>query len=152
MKRVLFVCLGNICRSPAAEGVLKSLIIERGLEEIVEVDSAGTISYHNGESADARMREAAAARGYEFVGRSRQVCEEDFERFDSIVAMDSSNLRDLEEMNISGPAELRLFSEFLTLRSPTDVPDPYYVGGDGFDRVLDLLEEGCPAVLDSVLP
>ncbi len=92
------------------------------------------------------------ARGYELAGRSRPVREEDFERFDCIVAMDSSNYQDLETMGIGGPAELRLFSDFLPPGSPTDVPDPYYVGGDGFDCVLDLLEVGCPALLEAVVP
>ena len=153
--RVLFVCLGNICRSPTAEAVLAREVEERGLADRVEVDSAGTIGYHAGDRADPRMREAAAARGYELTSISRQVVPEDFERSDLVVAMDRSNLEDLREVSReAGPgarAELRLFSEFLPDGAPVDVPDPYWGGPRGFDRVIDLIEEAVPAILDELL-
>ncbi len=147
MKRVLFVCMGNICRSPAAAGLFGHYVAARRLSGEVEVDSAGTIAYHAGEPPDGRMRRAAAARGYTLGGASRQVHREDFERFDLLVAMDRENLRDLEEIANGSGAPIVLFSDFLSPEAPADVPDPYYGGPDGFDRVLDLIEEGCPALL-----
>ncbi|MEM7481702.1 MAG: low molecular weight protein-tyrosine-phosphatase [Acidobacteriota bacterium] len=149
--RILFVCMGNICRSPTAEGVLERLIDERGLEALVEVDSAGTIAYHQGEEADPRMRQAAEERGYTLTSRARKVEPEDFDNFDLIVAMDRDNLEDLHELGIEGRAALRLLSDFLPAGSPKDVPDPYYGGAQGFEEVLDLIEQAGPALLDSVL-
>lgn len=150
--KVLFVCLGNICRSPSAEGVMRACLAERGLEDRVEVDSAGTIGYHVGEPADARMRRAAASRGYDLTSAARQVTSEDFERFDLVVAMDRSNLAELREMAPPGAdGKVRLLSEFLPQGSPRDVPDPYWGGGSGFDLVLDLLEEACPRILEELL-
>ncbi len=150
-RSVLFVCMGNICRSPAAEGLLADLVAKRDLGGEVRVDSAGTISYHEGEPPDRRMREAAAARGYALSGRSRPVGADDFDDFDLIVAMDRENLRDLAAMPGSKRAKLRLFSDFLPPGSPPDVPDPYYGGPGGFDRVLDLVETGAPAILAELL-
>ncbi|HVS03996.1 MAG TPA: low molecular weight protein-tyrosine-phosphatase [Thermoanaerobaculia bacterium] len=153
-RRVLFVCLGNICRSPTGEGLLRALLAERGLEGRIEVDSAGTGAWHVGEGPDRRMAAAAAARGYRLGGRARQVAPQDYDRYDLIVAMDRENLADLEAMAPPPErrrAELRLFSEFLPPGAPRDVPDPYYGGGHGFERVLDLVEEGCAAILDHLL-
>ena len=153
-KRVLFVCLGNICRSPTGEGLLRAVVAERGLDGEFEVDSAGTGGWHVGQGPDERMTRAASTRGYRLGGRARQVTAEDFHRFDLVVAMDRQNLADLEA--IAPPAgrrraELRLFSHFLPPGSPTDVPDPYYGGDAGFERVLDLVEEGCEAIVDHLL-
>jgi protein-tyrosine phosphatase len=149
--RILFVCLGNICRSPAAEGVMRARLAERGLDGEVEVDSAGTIDQHLGECADPRMREAASGRGYDLQSRSRRVTREDFDTFDLVIAMDRSNLEDLREMAPNGSeSRLRLLSEFLPEGSPRDVPDPYWGGPRGFGQVLDLLEEACTAILDEV--
>jgi protein-tyrosine phosphatase len=153
-KRVLFVCLGNICRSPTGEGLLRHVLAERGLDGQIEVDSAGTGGWHVGDAPDARMTRAAAARGYRLGGAARQVAAEDFRRFDLVVAMDRQNLADLEA--IAPPpeerrAELRLFSSFLAAGAPEDVPDPYYGGDAGFERVLDLVEEGCAAIVDHLL-
>lgn len=151
-KRVLFVCLGNICRSPTGEGVLRSLLERRGLAHRVDVDSAGTGGWHVGDPADPRMREAASRRGYELTSRARQVDADDFHAFDLIVAMDRSNHDDLAALAPSdGGAELRLFSDFLPPGSPDDVPDPYYGGAQGFERVLDLIEEGAANILDHLL-
>ena len=152
VRRVLFVCLGNICRSPTGEGVLRRLAAERGLGEAVEIDSAGTGAWHVGEAADARMRQAASRRGYELASRARQVREGDFHHFDLVVAMDRANLGELCALRPDGArAELRLFSDFLPAGSPEDVPDPYYGGPQGFDRVLDLIEEGAEAILDHLV-
>lgn len=154
-RSVLFVCLGNICRSQTAEGVMHELVDTRGLDEIVEIDSAGTGDYHVGEQADPRMRRAAAHRGYHLDGRARQIDPEDFDHFDLIVAMDRENLHDLhllaDRERPAGRERVRLLSEFLPPSAPVDVPDPYYGGAGGFERVLDLIEEACPAILDHLL-
>ncbi len=149
-KRVLFVCLGNICRSPAGEGVFRGLLEEKGLLDGFEVDSAGTSSYHIGEAPDRRMRQAAAKRGYELNGHSRRLAREDFQRFDLIVAMDRSNMRQIHAADRRGEyrRKVRLFCDFVPGSGLLDVPDPYYGGHDGFERVLDLLESGAHALLE----
>jgi len=149
--RVLFVCLGNICRSPTAEAVLRALVAKHGLDHRVEVDSAGTIAYHAGEGADQRMQRAAAERGYPLESISRQVTAEDFETAHLIVAMDRSNLEDLEALAPDGTrGKVRLLSEYLPEDAPRDVPDPYWGGASGFDRVIDLIEEACPHILNEL--
>ena len=151
-QKLLFVCLGNICRSPAAEGVFLHHLRERGLSDRFVVDSAGTGAWHVGEQADSRMRRAASRRGYDLTSRARQVTVEDFHEFHLVVAMDRSNFSDLEEIRPAGSrADLRLFSDFLPAGSPQDVPDPYYGGEQGFDRVLDLVEEGAENLLEHLL-
>lgn len=145
MTRVLFVCLGNICRSPTAEGVMRSLVREAGLEDEIEIDSAGTGGWHVGASPDPRSTAAAARRGITLEGAARQVAPEDFERFDLLVAMDSENLRELRRRAPAGTEDkLRL------LCVDRDVPDPYYGGERGFDDVLDQVEEACRALLDEI--
>lgn len=150
-KRVIFVCMGNICRSPAGEGVLKHLLQEKGLEDDIFVDSAGTDAYHVGEPADPRMRKAARQRGYELTSVARKIRRQDFDTFDLVLAMDRSNLRRLEGLAEGHPAHLRLLSDFLFDDGPIDVPDPYYGNEEGFEVVLDMLERACPAILDHLL-
>jgi protein-tyrosine phosphatase len=149
--RILFVCLGNICRSPAAEGVMRKLLEEAGVTG-VEVDSAGIISMHEGKRADLRMRRAAAARGVELVGRARPVRVSDLREFDLVVAMDRSNLAALR--GLEGAAEhghkLRALCGWCREHEDEEVPDPYYGGAEGFERVLDLLFDGCAGLLDEV--
>ncbi|MDY7094463.1 MAG: low molecular weight protein-tyrosine-phosphatase [Acidobacteriota bacterium] len=147
---VLFVCMGNICRSPAAEGVFRSLLAEQGLDDRIGVDSAGTIGAHAGEPADARMRAAARQRGYELTSRARRVLEGDLDAFDLIIAMDRENFHDLQALHPDPRGRLRLFADYLPETAPRDVPDPYYGGTRGFEEVLDLLETGCPAVLEEL--
>jgi len=151
--RVLFVCMGNICRSPTAEGVARHVAAEQGLDGRIEIESAGTLAYHAGEPPDPRMQAAASARGYELDGRARQVTAEDFDRFDLVVAMDRDNLADLRALEGAGHgrAELRLFSDFLPAGSAEDVPDPYYGGSRGFERVLDMIEQAVPRLLAELL-
>jgi protein-tyrosine phosphatase len=151
VKRLLYVCLGNICRSPTAEGVTRAILRQRGLEETIEVDSAGTGAWHVGEQADLRMRQAARRRGYELTSRARQVRSEELVKWDLVVAMDLGNLEELRGFPQASAVSLRLFSDFLPQGEPRDVPDPYYGGESGFDRVIDLLERGCPRVVDSLL-
>lgn len=147
---VLFVCLGNICRSPTAEGVLKHLVSENGLEDQIEVHSAGTIGYHEGRPADKRMREAASKRGYELESLSRKIESIDLERFSLVIAMDRENLRDIQALDDQPVAVVRLLSSYLDDQWPQDVPDPYYGGPQGFEDVLDMLEAACPAILNEL--
>ncbi|GAB5404266.1 MAG: low molecular weight protein-tyrosine-phosphatase [Aureliella sp.] len=151
-KSVLFVCLGNICRSPAAEGVLQSLIDQRNLADLVFVDSAGTSSYHIGEPADKRMRAAAKNRSIELTSRSRMVSSRDLTKFDLVIAMDRSNYRELEAMvSGAGRGNVRLLSDYLEGDWPDEVPDPYYGGDEGFEQVLDMLAAACPVLLDELM-
>ena len=140
--RVLFVCLGNICRSPTAEAVLRTVAAREAPELSLEVDSAGTSGYHLGQPPDPRTRQAAARRGYGLTAlRARIVEPTDFERFDLILAMDRENLSVLRRRAPSSAHErLRLFLEFAPQGAPQDVPDPYYGGPNGFEEVLDLVE------------
>jgi protein-tyrosine phosphatase len=142
-KRMLFVCLGNICRSPSAEGVARALAAQAGLDGALSFDSAGTGSWHIGDPPDPRARAAAAARGIALSGRARQVCLQDFERFDWLIAMDRSVLRDLESLAPDRRARERV----RLLPGEVEVPDPYHGGPDGFERVLDLLQERCAQLL-----
>ena len=150
--KVLFVCLGNICRSPAAEGVMRGLVEREGLQDRVEVDSAGTGDWHCGHLPDARMRQHAARRGYALTSRARQVRAEDFEEFDLILVMDRQNRLDLREFVRREDDLLRvqLFCDFVTDRAEVEVPDPYYGGEDGFETVLDLVENGCEGILRKI--
>jgi protein-tyrosine phosphatase len=144
MRRVLFVCTGNICRSPTAEGVLRHLSRELGVE--VHVESAGTHDYHVGKPPDERALRHARERGYDLSAqRARQVQMRDFEEFDLILAMDSGHLQSLRGMaSARHHAKIRLFA------ADADVPDPYYGGAAGFERVLDLVEEHCRLLLDEL--
>ena len=147
---VLFVCMGNICRSPAADGLFADLVRQQDLHEHIRVDSAGTHSYHIGNGADPRMREAASRRGFDLTSRARQVVSEDLRTFDLVIAMDRENLTIIESLDDEPEtrlAEVCLFSRFLDDSWPTDVPDPYYGGQDGFEYVLDMVEAGCPGIL-----
>jgi protein-tyrosine phosphatase len=146
--RILFVCLGNICRSPAAEGVMQHLLVEAGLADHVVLDSAGTGAWHVGQAADRRMRQAAARRGIELTSIARQVTPADFEQFDWIFAMDSSNVADLRGVApVAHRAKIRLFRDLDPDGPGEDVPDPYYGEADGFDEVLDIVTRAGRALL-----
>lgn len=151
---VLFVCLGNICRSPLAEGVFRHLLDQEGLADRFRVDSAGTDSWHVGESPDARSVRTAAAHGVSLGGHARQTLPEDFRRFDYIVAMDRSNLADLQRFRdgVGGEASLYLLREFDPQGGPgAEVPDPYYGGPNGFEDVFAMVERSCRGLLDHIL-
>jgi protein-tyrosine phosphatase len=146
--RILFVCLGNICRSPTAEGVMRRLVREQGLEDEIEIDSAGTGGWHVGSPPDARATQAARRRGTELSGSARRFdLRHDFDRFDLILAMDGENRRDLLALapDDEARAKVRMFRP-----GDLDVPDPYYGGEDGFEEVLDLTEEAARALLDEL--
>jgi protein-tyrosine phosphatase len=149
--RILFVCMGNICRSPAAEGVFLHLARERGVAAEFEVDSAGTGGWHHGEGADPRSLEEGERRGYRLVSRARQVVAKDFESFDLLVCMDKVNHRTLAAMG-RGSAETRLLLDWHPQRQGEDVPDPYYGGDDGFSHMYDLIEVACAELLDDLTP
>ena len=153
-QRVLFVCLGNICRSPAAEGVFLHLLREHGLEDCVVVDSAGTGSWHVGRPADQRMQAAAKRRGIHLPSRARQIELDDFSRFDLVVTMDSDNLRNVrslaKEAGNKATASIRPMLSYARSTQLEDVPDPYYGGEQGFEQVLDLLEDACEGLLETL--
>ncbi|HEX7291338.1 MAG TPA: low molecular weight protein-tyrosine-phosphatase [Conexibacter sp.] len=152
MVRILFVCLGKICRSPTAEAVMARLVGDAGLDREIELDSAGTGAWHVGSPPDERATAAAAARGIAIRGVARQVRPEDFERFDLLLAMDADNQRNLRALapDAEAAAKVRMLRAFDPAAADAvslDVPDPYYGGEDGFDRVLDLVEAACAGLL-----
>lgn len=151
--RVLFVCMGNICRSPTAEGVFRRVLARRSPALAIEIDSAGTHDYHTGEPPDARAQAAARRRGIDISGlRARSVVSDDFERFDLILAMDDDNVRELKRrVDRDRHERIRLIMEYAPQAARRAVPDPYYGGEQGFEEVLDLLEEAADGLLDSLL-
>ena len=153
--KLLFVCLGNICRSPTAEGVMRHLVREAGLEDEFEIESAGTGDWHVGRPPDARATAAARTRGIALDGSARQLASADFARFDHVLVMDRENLRDVRALapDDEARAKVRLLREFdpRSAGAPDlDVPDPYYGGDDGFDRVLDQVDAACRGLLAHV--
>lgn len=151
MKKVLFVCLGNICRSPMGEGMFKSLIEGKGLNNKYLIDSAGTSANHIGEKADSRMRETALQHNIELTSRARQVLAEDFDIFDIIIVMDESNFRNLEiiaNQNNKDSSKIRLMREFDNQPEDMNVPDPYYGGQKGFENVYQIIKRSCNNLLD----
>lgn len=150
--RILFVCLGNICRSAAAEGVMRHLAQEAGRVAEFEIDSAGIIAYHRGELPDPRMQAHAALRGYRLTHRSRPIRTDDFLHFDLIIGMDDRNVEDLLERAPSPEAMRRVhrMTEWCTAHDTDHVPDPYYGGAAGFEYVLDLLEDACAGLLNTL--
>jgi protein-tyrosine phosphatase len=151
---VLFVCLGNICRSPAAEGCFLHLLAREGLEEAFHVDSAGTGHWHVGQPPDPRMRDAAKRRGIALPSLARQIVPADLERFAHILVMDQHNLAAVRQLVSKSPpkARIELMTTYCPHRRGEDVPDPYYGGPEGFEQVLDLLEAACEGLLDSLRP
>lgn len=154
MKKILFVCLGNICRSPAADGIFAGLIESSGLTGTLACDSCGTGDWHIGDLPDARMRAAGTRRGYRFTHRARQLCRSDYADFELIVAMDAQNRRDILARAPQGfdASKLVLFTDFCSgkFEGLSEVPDPYWSGDDGFDHVLDILENGCANLFEKL--
>lgn len=150
--KVLFVCLGNICRSPAAEGILAKKLKELGLENNIEVDSAGTGGYHNGDLPDKRMRQYGKDRGYNFDSISRKITLNDFDEFDLIITMDDSNWSNVLRLapDLESEKKVHKMIEYFTKYQFDHIPDPYYQGADGFELVLDLLEDACEGLLNAL--
>ena len=152
-KKILFVCLGNICRSPSAEAVFKGIIKNNGLANQFEVDSAGTSGWHAGESADQRMQSHAVKRGYNLTSLSRKFNPHtDFDHFDMIIGMDDSNIQNLKRMARNGQDLKKIYkmTDFSRKFDYDEVPDPYYGGSSGFELVLDLLEDSCEGLLQKI--
>lgn len=148
---VLFVCLGNICRSPLAEGIFTSLVVEAGLEDRFEIESAGTGAWHVGERPDARAEMVANQHGVDLVSRARQITEDDLHHFDYVIAMDRENLRNIQRMADAGGADaaIHLLREFDPEGDAgAEVPDPYYGGASGFENVYEMVHRSCRALLD----
>ena len=147
--RILFVCLGNICRSPSAEAVMKAMVEEHGLSKHFVIDSAGILGYHAGELPDKRMRAHAVRRGYSLVSHSRPVCMDDFYEFDKIIGMDDQNIADLKRLapDVESMQKIQRMTDFSLNQTDDHVPDPYYGGAEGFEHVLDLLEDACEGLL-----
>ena len=152
IKRILFVCLGNICRSSSAQTIMQAKVDELGLSNQFYLDSAGLISCHEGEMADSRMRAHAARRGYNITHRSRPITYNDFFDFDMIIGMDDRNIQDLKDRAPSPEAEKKIhrMTDFCQLKQVDYVPDPYYGGASGFENVLDILEDACEGLLQEI--
>jgi protein-tyrosine phosphatase len=151
-KKLLFVCLGNICRSPSAENIMNYLVTENGQGDRIISDSAGTANYHTGAAPDRRMAMAAKKRGITLTGRARQFTKQDFQKFDLILAMDRSNYQNILALASEQKYQdkVKLMCSFCTSYSDQEVPDPYYGGVDGFDYVIDLLFDACSGLLESL--
>ncbi|SRR5690554_1501663 len=151
--RILFVCLGNICRSPAAEGIMKKLVEKNELQDFIEVDSAGTSGWHEGELPDERMRAHGEKRAYNFSSPARKFRKADFDNFDYIIVMDRNNYNNVKSM-ANGKEEvgkIRMMTDYSVQYSHHEyVPDPYYGGTSGFELVLDLLEDACEGLLQAI--
>ena len=152
MVRVLFVCLGNICRSPASEGVFRTVVTNAGLDSVISIDSAGTGDWHVGDPPDPRGQAAALKRGYDLSDqRARKVTIRDFKQFDYIIGMDSSNCADLAAIAPEAARDkIKLFLNYAPHLGRRDVPDPYYGGLEGFENVLDMLEEASKGLLREI--
>ena len=152
MTEILFVCLGNICRSPSAEAVMQSIIEREGLQKEIKVDSAGILGWHSGEPADRRMQTHATERGYNLTSISRQIKKEDFQKFDVIIGMDHENMRDLRALDPEKKYNDKLYmmTGFCNHIPADSVPDPYYGGPTGFENVLDILEDACEGLLETI--
>lgn len=150
---ILFVCLGNICRSSAAEEIMRTYLRREGMEREVKVDSAGLISYHRGEPADSRMRAHAVRRGYHITHLSRPVRTDDFFDFDLILGMDDSNIDRLRELapDVETERKIHRMTDFCLRKVADCVPDPYYGGAQGFENVIDILEDACGGLLETLL-
>lgn len=150
--RVLFVCMGNICRSPAAEIVFRHEVARAGLSDAISTDSAGTIGFHSGKGPDPRMSATLASRGYEIFGKSRPITADDLDTFDLVLVMDRENLENVRSLDRSGErhGKIRLFMEYGTRHGVTEVPDPYYGGQPGFEHVADLVEDASKGLLRSL--
>ncbi len=151
--KLLFVCLGNICRSPAAENIMNHLIAEAGLTDAITCDSAGTSSYHIGSAPDRRMTAAAQQRGVAMHGSARQFQRGDFAKFDLILAMDQDNYQDILALDPEGHHRdrVRLMCDFCRQHQTREVPDPYYGGSEGFNHVIDLLTDACEGLLADIV-
>lgn len=152
MKRILFVCLGNICRSSSAEEVMRTFVKKAGLEKEIELDSAGILNYHEGELPDSRMRMHASRRGYNLTHRSRPVRTGDFYDFDMIIGMDDRNIQDLKALapDIETEKKISRMTDYCRVKMVDYVPDPYYGGVQGFENVLDILEDACSGLLEEI--
>ena len=150
--RVLFVCLGNICRSPAAEIIFRQQVVDAGRIDEFHIDSAGTISHHSGSPPDSRMSESLERKGYSISGQARRISPEDLENFDLIVTMDETNRTDVMQLDPSGKlhTKIRPLVSFCREHDDLRVPDPYYGGQIGFNHVISMLEDGCAGILDSL--
>lgn len=149
-KKILFICLGNICRSVTAQTIMQKLVDEAGLTHEYHLDSAGLIAYHQGEMADQRMRAHAARRGYTLTHRSRPVTTDDFYDFDMIIGMDDSNISKLKQLSpsLSEDEKISRMTDYCVNKVADHVPDPYYGGASGFENVLDILEDACQGLLE----
>jgi len=147
MKSILFVCMGNICRSPTAEGIFRKLVDDAGRSDEFEIDSAGTIGYHAGSPADSRMRAAAGQRGYSLDSIARRIEVEDFHRFDLIITMDDDNFDVVSALDPGNGARVKRMCDYCETHRVSEVPDPYYGGEDGFFNVIDILEDACASLL-----
>lgn len=150
--RILFVCMGNICRSPAAEIVFRQQVADAGRSHEFHIDSAGTIGYHEGSKPDPRMSATLIREGFTISGRARQIKAQDLEFFDLIVTMDEANLRDVRQLDPSSThyPKIRPFVEFCRNFDDPCVPDPYYGGQKGFDHVIELIKDGCEGILEEI--